>query len=1627
MSSNRRFLNLVLDSRPSEQLTSRNEPSKQTNKNTSKKPTRNNPSKDASDNNRRGSNVTDHTASNNSSRRTSTTSFASDEMNPFKQPKEDRDNYDKSGMTALMKACRKNDYEMVNSLIKRGVNVEEYDTEGRTALFHAATFSTTEVISLLFEGGANPFIVAGYYEKNCLHKACSRTDESALAVVQLFLEKMGSNARLEQDKVGMLPLHIAISNGKMELVNLLLENSVADQIKAVNYEHGDSALHLAARKCNTEAIRLLVENGASVNTQNADGQTPLHISAHEQDVKTVHFFSECKAVVGLKDSNNRTATNLATTSGNMEIVKLLVDEFHSDLQQRSQDGSTLLHLAAKCGHPDICLYLISKGVLVQMPNKDGASALHEAARQGHAHVVNTLISKGAAIDTATKDGYTALHVAVMYGKHSVVQVLLGEGATVNQLGGERQESPLHLAAKLQRHSEQVVQMLVRSGIKIDQKDGHADTPLHVAVRHNNYAIAKMLRKEGVKVGNVNDSGETALHVAAKNLSIAIALELLDDMRSLMTKEQFTQTVNQRNKKGETVLHYCGSIQPSLSAQKTYTDFTKLVIDNHAELDILNNETEETPLHYCCHSGNAEVMRMILSSLTPSNASKLVNKINKNGWSPILIASNGGFASVVKLLLEYQARIDLFDENGKNALHISCENGHLQVAEILLSKRAYADAKTKAGETPVSLAASKGHNQIVERLVAKYKASYEIPSLEKQVSLHKAAENGHIHACKTLLNFGANAYAKDLQEQTPIHAACENNHPSVVQMFLDRYPDLGGTTNQEGNNCAHIAASKGSLEVMKMLVKSDRNMISKLNKLTGQQPIHVASGLGHLELVELLLEEGASVQEEDKEGYTPMHLAAKFGHTPIIEVLKSKISLSVVSAKNGLSPIHSAAEFDQEAVLALLLLKIPSHALSECPTNKNPEETEHGLTPLHLASYQGNEGIVRKLIQTEECVLDQKTSNDGLTALHCAIKEGRTEVASLLLSRSADLISLTDANGRSPLHIAASSGHVKLVQLLLGQGALVDDEDKNNWTPLHHAANAGHLEVTQFLVEQDGSTIATNADEKMPIIYAARNLHLDTLKFLCQREYDVENVLDDAQFLADLTACSKRNNNQSVLDLILYSPAPIYTSIMLRVKFSDLADVHKDKSADFIHVSDYCEEVTYKLLNLAAPYGKEALLNAVDDISKKALLDLLVDYEFKDSVSHPSIQSYVSEIWSGDVDLQGNKGTYLAAAMFLFPPLWFFLCLPVHKWNKIPTVKFICHLISHLYFIFILSIAIIVPWDRSGREIYPLPWDCLLLIWLVALYLAQLTEEESTPIRLFVCITSAIAIGVNIWAVFESGHDRATLMYYRDNIFAFTFLALVVQLFEFLQMHEIFGPWIVIIYALIIDVLKFLVVLFTVIGAFSLHMVVIYKPAYDKEQIDFPTKVVENLNVFNDINTIFKDLFFAMFGLSSLPPAELTAVQKNWNPAETATIGVVVFAMYQIVAIIILVNLLIAMMGNTYAIIDERSETEWKYGRARIIWNMTKTTSVPVPINIFVLSITFFQVLFLSRFVCCTANVSKVHKDMLKYGGLHESDDEEGSDHENESPRKEGADETQKILTDVVPWPEITEQYLEIEE
>lgn len=55
--------------------------------------------------------------------------------------------------------------------------------------------------------------------------------------------------------------------------------------------------------------------------------------------------------------------------------------------------------------------------------------------------------------------------------------------------------------------------------------------------------------------------------------------------------------------------------------------------------------------------------------------------------------------------------------------------------------------------------------------------------------------------------------------------------------------------------------------------------------------------------------------------------------------------------------------------------------------------------------------------------------------------------------------------------------------------------------------------------------------------------------------------------------------------------------------------------------------------------------------------------------------------------------------------------------------------------------------------------------------------------------------------------------------------------------------------------------------------------------------------------------------------------------------------YMLVSVVVLINLLIAMMSDTYQRIQAQSDIEWKYGLAKLIRNMHRTTTTPSPINL----------------------------------------------------------------------------------
>ena len=81
---------------------------------------------------------------------------------------------------------------------------------------------------------------------------------------------------------------------------------------------------------------------------------------------------------------------------------------------------------------------------------------------------------------------------------------------------------------------------------------------------------------------------------------------------------------------------------------------------------------------------------------------------------------------------------------------------------------------------------------------------------------------------------------------------------------------------------------------------------------------------------MLIDAGASLTDENSEGYTPIHLAAKEGHFEVLECISSKNLLTTVSVKNGLSPIHVAAFYGKSEIVRELLMRVQPNVKSEAP-------------------------------------------------------------------------------------------------------------------------------------------------------------------------------------------------------------------------------------------------------------------------------------------------------------------------------------------------------------------------------------------------------------------------------------------------------------------------------------------------------------------------------------------------------------------------------------------------------------------------------------------------------------------------------------------------------------------------
>ncbi len=108
----------------------------------------------------------------------------------------------------------------------------------------------------------------------------------------------------------------------------------------------------------------------------------------------------------------------------------------------------------------------------------------------------------------------------------------------------------------------------------------------------------------------------------------------------------------------------------------------------------------------CVNGDVDAARLFLI------CGAEVNRVGKDGATPLFAACKNGHVVAARLLLDYGAEVDRADKDGRTPLYIACQQGHVDAARLLLEKGAAVDRAADNGETPLDVAKRRQHQRVI---------------------------------------------------------------------------------------------------------------------------------------------------------------------------------------------------------------------------------------------------------------------------------------------------------------------------------------------------------------------------------------------------------------------------------------------------------------------------------------------------------------------------------------------------------------------------------------------------------------------------------------------------------------------------------------------------------------------------------------------------------------------------------------------------------------------------------------------------------------------------------------------------------------------------------------------------
>lgn len=331
------------------------------------------------------------------------------------------------------------------------------------------------------------------------------------------------------------------------------------------------------------------------------------------------------------------------------------------------------------------------------------------------------------------------------------------------------------------------------------------------------------------------------------------------------------------------------------------------------------------------------------------------------------------------------------------------------------------------------------------------------------SLVRAIKISDTDRVRTLMYANVNVNEKNYAGITPLTIAAEKGNMEIIKMLVEDGKAVVNDPSSYGVTPLIAAAAAGNDKVVEYLVAQGADVTAKDD--LGKTALIYAIGFDNPKLISSLIKlDNKAVNLPDNSGNTPLIYAAQKGLVNNIKLLLANgAKVDYRNPATGLCALSAAAAEDQSAAIRLLV------RTGKADVNL-PDLS--GRTPIFYAVEQDKADALRTLISLGADVNAQ--DNNGVTPLMRASAKNRQDCVNILLKQKNINTNLKDFQGRTAITYSVYAEEVAPAQALLKAGADINTRDSASNTPLMGAVKAKNDRMALFLIQQGADLTAANA-------------------------------------------------------------------------------------------------------------------------------------------------------------------------------------------------------------------------------------------------------------------------------------------------------------------------------------------------------------------------------------------------------------------------------------------------------------------------------------------------------------------------------------------------------------------------